>query len=466
MLLGVSMLMGTSSCQMTMTELKALNPSAATLVVPCRPSQIPDNVKVMAFRSESGHIVTDEDRNELLNFAPLATVFIEFNDAAPPDRLGIMAADYGLLCPDDRTRQNARYLGQTVNTSASSGTTSLPRIAVCARPPGITDNQWYGGPGIKGTSTNAAEHAKEIAKATVLFYLDPSAPPESVWHFGKNTTVRCPGNAPIPYDQWVAQNTGTSSQQSGSTGSSTSSSSATMATPKKGDEKTTETSRAGGQGPPLSTFEAISRNLAIAGALSQMDTSGDPKDPKGSRHGIPGGKNVGGFSFPLLQAGVATLQILTSVGLSPKKFIDDIVQFAKRGQRTLIKEADAKVMQVADELIKNAGQYEMAKGLQEMQTIMPFELGQKFTANLGGKFQAHKIFEKRALKLLNGREDFEKLPSVILTEAEHKEISVALEAAWREVKPQNMTKAKLREIYQDVYKKHPEWLEAIDSFLR
>src|SRR5262245_61648671 len=97
--LGLCMLVGTSSCQVTMTELKALNPSAATLVVPCRPSQIPDNVKVIAFRSESRHIVTDEDRNELLHFAPLATAFIEFNDAAPPDQLGIMAADYGLLCP-------------------------------------------------------------------------------------------------------------------------------------------------------------------------------------------------------------------------------------------------------------------------------------------------------------------------------------------------------------------------------
>ena len=97
---------------------------------------------------------------------------------------------------------------------------------------------------------------------------------------------------------------------------------------------------------------------------------------------------------------------------------------------------------------------------------MPYELGEKFTKDLGGKFQAHKIFEKQALEKVLKRSDFEKLPSVILTDAEHKEISAKLAAAWAKVKPEPMTLERLREIYKDVYKKHPEWLEAIDSYLR
>ncbi|MBK9261725.1 MAG: hypothetical protein IPM54_18230 [Polyangiaceae bacterium] len=462
-----------------MAELKALNPSAATLEVHCHPSLIPEHVKRFAVQRDSGHIVTDEHQDELRSYAPLASVFIEVNPVAPTENAQVMASDYGLSCPNmvnvdepsseslyAHTRPDARYLAQPPNTSAGSAPKSLPRIGVCARPKGITVNEWHGGPGIKGTSTitNAADYAKQTANATVIYYFDAKAPSESIWNFGKDTKIRCPGRAPIPYDQWVTASA--ASRQSGATSPSTSSASTTTTTPKKGNEKTTATSGPGGQGPPLSTFEAIAHNLAVAGALSQADTSGNLKNPNGSRHGIPGGKNVGGFSFPLLQAGVATLQILSSANLSPKSFIDDIVKFAKRGQRTIIKEADAKMMQVTDDLIKNHGQYEMAKGLEEMQTIMPFELGQKFTKDLGGKFQAHKIFERRALNRLHSRDDYEKLPSVILTDAEHKEISAALEAAWRRVKPENMTKAKLREIYQDVYKKHPEWLEAIDALLR
>ncbi|HMY17223.1 MAG TPA: hypothetical protein PKA58_12955, partial [Polyangium sp.] len=110
--------------------------------------------------------------------------------------------------------------------------------------------------------------------------------------------------------------------------------------------------------------------------------------------------------------------------------------------------------------------YEMAQGLQEMQTIMPYELGEKFTKDLGGKFQAHKIFEKQALEKVLKRSDFEKLPSVILTDKEHQAISVALEAEWRKVGKGRMTIEKLRQIYKDVYKDHPHWLDAIESYLR
>jgi hypothetical protein len=212
--------------------------------------------------------------------------------------------------------------------------------------------------------------------------------------------------------------------------------------------------------------------------LAQGNTSAPLYHQQGDRSGIPGGKNVGGFSFPPLQFGVGALEILLSAGMSPKSFVDSILKFAKRGQRTLIKEADAKVMQVADELIQNAGQFEMAKGLQEMQTIMPFELGQKFTANLAGKFQAHKIFERQAIEKFEVAteglskdaikkavdEVAKKYPAIILSDAEHTVINTKLAAAWK-ANP-NMTKEQLREIYKIVYKDNPHWMDAIASYFR
>jgi hypothetical protein len=176
----------------------------------------------------------------------------------------------------------------------------LPRIAVCARPPGINGNEWHGGPRIDGTNvTNAAEHAKEVAKATVIFYLDANAPPESIWNFGPDTPVRCPGKPPIPYAQWVAAHTGTASQSSGSTNAGTPAAptpTPTSTTPKTGTSPPSTGSKPDGQGPPLSTFEKIASNMAVGGALTQGNTSAPLYHPQGNRSGIPGGKNVGGFS--------------------------------------------------------------------------------------------------------------------------------------------------------------------------
>ena len=62
---------------MTLSDLHALNPGAATLEVPCRPSQFPDWVNVWAVQAGTGHIVTDEQPDELQNVAPLASVFIQ-----------------------------------------------------------------------------------------------------------------------------------------------------------------------------------------------------------------------------------------------------------------------------------------------------------------------------------------------------------------------------------------------------
>ena len=492
-----------------MADLQALNPRAETLEVRCRPSQIPDSVQVWAVQAESGHVVTDEQPDELQSVAPLASVFIQVNQDAPYENAEIMASRYGLVCPNmvqdsvpesESLRQkepcpadvsqsngspNLKFMADPgkpdcnpqapANAGAAPSTApkSLPRIAVCAHPTGITSNEWHGGPGIKAGATNQADYDAQIAKATVVFYFDASAPPESIWYFGPNEKARCPGKAPIPYDQWVAKNSGTKPQKTSSTSSETPAPSpTTITTTPHGAGKTTETSSPTGKGPPLSTFETLARNMNLLAAVANADTSGNAKHPEGHRNGMVNGTNVGGWSFPALQAGLSAIQILTAVGLSPKAFVERIAAATKGGQRVLINEADKAALHMADELIKEAGQYELAKGLQEISAVLPFKLGQKFTASLESKFQAHKIFEKQAFEHFTDvfgkkelQEAIEKAPSVILTDVEHQAITKELNKFWRYARKENLpakqVKKELLELYQRVYKDHPHWLQAI-----
>ncbi len=493
-------------CGVTMTDLQALNRQAATLQVHCHPSIVPDDVRLMALQSDTNDIVTDEREHELLSAAPVARVFIEFNDDAPPENARIMASQYGLSCPnmpDDRPAESESLRGKPPCPSevtqsnaqpnpnslaapgqpdcdpstTNSGTKPLPRIAVCAQPPGITSTEWYGGVGIKANVKDQAAYDAQVAKATVVFYLDPNAPPESVWNFGPNTKVRCKGKKePLPFEQYAAQ------QSNGSSATNPEPATpkpvpAPTVTPKNGDGKTSDTSSPTGSGPPLSTFERFARNLALGAAIANMDTSGNAKDPNGNRHGMVNGTNVGGWSFPPLQAGLSTIQIITSVGLSPKTFVEKIAAATKRGQRVIINAADNAALQMADELVKQAGQVEVAKGLQEISAVLPFNMGQKFTKGLESKFQAHKIFEKQAFEHFGvgkfGDDAIAKAPSVILTDAEHQAITKELNKFWRDVaqkrklvKNYKASQKELRALYERVYKDHPHWLQAIEHLLR
>ena len=526
-MLGITALFG---CGPTMSDLKALNPQAATLQVRCHPGKVPEHVKLMALQSGTDHIVTDDRQDELMGVAPIARVFIEFKDDAPIENALIMASEYGLSCPNMPSEQPADAESESLRgnppcpaevtqsngqpdpnllaapgnpdcdppgqanagTTANSGAKSLQRIAVCVQPPGITSTEWYGGPGIKAGAKDKATYDAQVAKATVLFYLDPNAPPESIWNFGPDTKVRCPGKPePLPFGEYAASQQAGNMQQSGSsnakkgtdssstTSAPTNTTTATSTTQKKGEGKTTDTSSPTGKGPPLSTFEKIARNMNLLGAVANMDTSGNPKHPEGDRHGMVNGTNVGGWSFPALQFGLSAIQVITAVGVPSKEFVLKIFTATKGGQRVIINGTDKAALQMADELIKEAGQYELAKGFQEISAVLPFKLGQKFTAGLESKFQAHKIFEKQAFKhypQVFGKEGFkegfeeaiEKAPSVILTDAEHEVITNALNGFWREAKKEKriVSQKELRALYQKVYKAHPHWLQAIEHLLR
>jgi hypothetical protein len=78
---------------------------------------------------------------------------------------------------------------------------------------------------------------------------------------------------------------------------------------------------------------------------------------------------------------------------------------------------------------------------------------------MGGRWQAHHLVE-RSMADRFGLGNADKMPSVILTEAEHKSITAQLNAAKKHVRDAQQ----LWQAYQEVYKTHPHWLKAIESY--
>ncbi len=477
------------------------NPSVQQIDVQCHPPDVSDQVTVFALQSASGRIMTDEDTMELRLFMPYADLLFVVDPNAP-DPTGEAATKMYWSCWDEdrffplspipfrekpcranvadhQIRHDPRWFaepGKDKPPCDPSGQTKAPvTIRVCVRPPGApsdvmrwavvpkrTDSRW---------NLDKLTYDHKSAKAVVHFVFDEDAPPESAYYFNKShPDLRCANKAaPKPLQDVLGDASMpmlgefVSDEAKGtSPGKTNSSSTTTTKTVTKTRTKTANPSGPG-TGPKLASWEQFLQDFVIAGAIANGDVSGDLKNPNGSRHGIPSGKNVGGFSFPVLQAGVGIIQVLTAVGMTPKSFVDDVVKYANLGQKAVIKEVDEKLLKMADDLIAQHGRYEMAKGLEMMGTIMPYSLAEKFTAKLGAKFQAHKIFERQAFKRF-GMEGVEKAPAVILTEAEHRSISAVLNPAW--IKDPQMTKVQLRELYKTAYAKHPEWLEAIESYLR
>lgn len=99
--------------------------------------------------------------------------------------------------------------------------------------------------------------------------------------------------------------------------------------------------------------------------------------------------------------------------------------------------------------------------MNKIDMIAPYKFMQIFTARMKNRVHAHHILEVYwAEEFKLGNTDL--MPSVILTYAEHKEISNALRLA-AEKKPIKKL-AQLWSMYKDVYVDHPEWLDAIKSY--
>ena len=84
----------------------------------------------------------------------------------------------------------------------------------------------------------------------------------------------------------------------------------------------------------------------------------------------------------------------------------------------------------------------------------------KFTKGLGARWQAHHILEVKIAKNVLGLEAAERLPAVILSEAEHKALTARLATKTKI----GMSPAEAWAAYQEVYAKYPTWLAAIQRY--
>lgn len=105
---------------------------------------------------------------------------------------------------------------------------------------------------------------------------------------------------------------------------------------------------------------------------------------------------------------------------------------------------------------------DLAAGLRAQGTVASYESLAVATAGTANQFQAHHIIEQHVLKHLGLPVD--QCPAVVLTTAEHIEISKALAAALPPAEVEHMTAAEIRRAYEAVYRDHPVWIQEVARY--
>ncbi len=210
----------------------------------------------------------------------------------------------------------------------------------------------------------------------------------------------------------------------------------------------------------------LGEQLALGGALATQQMNEDLKRPDGKQYGIPGGKNPNGPNNPEAQAAAGAALVVVAV-LSAGGLERKIQQAVDKGTRLIIKDASKLAEDAAEKLVLEfvkrhgavKGRGYLAATLNQNGAIGPYSVMKKFTDNLAGKWQAHHILEVKMFEKFNlGKSNLG--PSVILTDAEHKAITAELSVRTANAK----TTEELWKAYKRVYKDHPHWLEAIESY--
>lgn len=481
--------------------------------VVCRnPPPVDPDAGHFAYRAITDDWVSDTDQDDFEDFAPYADMIYIRDASAPSMSMSALPSPYNLLSCDnpnavlprvvytgqrlpfahdmplmqagrdrmsttlvDGSPMNVRYVG-FVQSTAKGREPEI--IRVCTHPPDVRPDaiEWLFTSEKAGASYTRDPdlYARLRATAVRVYIYDPSAPADSVLRFPKPyDQLRCPGK-PLPgeklppgadpeykaaIDAMVKALTAKASvSEFGGTG---------------GTDKRTWTSSPDGHGARLSFFEEVVRQMVIAGAFQNGDTSGDLKDPNGARHGIPGGKNVGGFDSLFLQLTAGTFMLLKSPLRSTGAFVRKIASAARRQGILIITNPEFMPKKLAEQLITKYGQ-DMAPSLHQLKTILPYSRAEMFTKGWNKAYEAHKLLEKGMWDEVFDRTDFENLPAIILKKKEHERITKKLQDVQDQLirerirkkipDPMKMTKERLWEIYQTAYAKDPEWLVAIKSY--
>ncbi|MBK9264694.1 MAG: hypothetical protein IPM54_33540 [Polyangiaceae bacterium] len=477
-----------------------------------RPPPVDPDADYFAYRAVTDEWVSDTDADDFQEFAPYADIIYIYESTAPSMSMSAMPSPFNLLSCDnpnavlprtiytgqrlpfaydmplmqaglarmsttimDVDPMNVRFVGVVPSSQKRSG----PEIIrVCTHPPDVRPDaaEWLFTSEKAGASyTRDSDLYGRLRTTAVRVYVyDPTAPPESVFRFPKPyDQLRCSGK-PLPGEKPPP---GADPQYKAAVDAKvraiTAKASVSVFGGTGGSDKRTWTSSPDGNGSGLTFFEEVVRQMVIAGAFQDSDTSGNLKDPNGSRHGIPSGKNVGGPDSLMLQLTAGTFMLLTNPLRSTGAFARKIASAAKRKGILIVTNPALMPKKLAEQLVAKYGD-DMAPSLHQLQTILPYSRMQMFTANWRQVFEAHKILERDMWKDVFGRTDFENLPAIILKKKEHQKITKTLkdaQDAWireqvrlKKPLPKNITKEALWDIYQDVYRKNPEWLRAIKHF--
>ncbi len=225
------------------------------------------------------------------------------------------------------------------------------------------------------------------------------------------------------------------------------------------------TKEATGDGTKKTAYEKWCEQVGLVGGVANLQLGEDIKRLDGSKYGIPGGKNPDGIKSPTAQAAAGAVMVAAAVitaGGFDKKLYDALA----KGTPIFIRGGGKAAEQAAEKLVQDAiakygvhGAEDLAAALAKNGAIGEYSVMAKFTQGLGAKWQAHHILEvKFANRYALGATD--RIPSVILSDAQHKIITAELNAATAQVRDP----AGLWVAYTRVYAKHPLWLAAVKSY--
>ena len=215
-----------------------------------------------------------------------------------------------------------------------------------------------------------------------------------------------------------------------------------------------------GKGKALTAMERMVRELTVAAAILNGEFNHDLSRKDGKRFGIIGGDDEDGVDNAIVQAAAAITQVASAV------LVGQAEKFAKKLEEACAKKAPL-ILQGAEELTEDtakllAKQYgeEIANALAQNQTIGPYKLMSQFTDGMQGRYEAHHILEVNQAIARELTKELDKIPSVILTVAEHRRFNKFFAAnRWRV-----RDKLDLWKLYEEAYADHPHWLDAIKPY--
>ena len=226
------------------------------------------------------------------------------------------------------------------------------------------------------------------------------------------------------------------------------------------------TSAKSGKGEQKTGFEKFAESIALAGGLANLQLGEDIHDKDGHKFGVPGGKNPDGIKSAAAQAiagTVAVAAVLITAGGADKKLFDALSKKAPlilSGGGKAAEEAAEKIIEAAVAKHGAHAVEDLAAAMAKNGTIGEYSVMAKFTKGLGARWQAHHILEVKMAQEFLEIKATDRLPAVILSDAEHKLITSRLAARRASVK----SAEELWQVYLEVYKNNPTWLAAIRRY--